>query len=39
MLKLGAPNGTVLQTIYSENIVSLLTKSAEQIMNVYKFRY
>ena len=32
----GAPDGTVLQNIYSADIVSWLTKSAEQIMNLNK---
>ena len=32
---LGAPSRTVLENIYSVDIVSWLTKSAEQIMNVY----
>ena len=31
----GAPDGTVLQNIYSAGIVSWLAESTEQIMNVY----
>ena len=34
--KPGAPNGTVLTNIYSTNLVSLLTKSAEHTMHLYK---
>ena len=33
----GAPSGTVLQDIYSADIVSWLVTSAEQIMNLYTF--
>ena len=32
----GAPDGSVLQNIYSADIVSWLAKAAEQILNLYK---
>ena len=35
----GTCDGTVLQNIYSVDIVSCLAKSAEQIMNLYTFLY
>ena len=36
MIWSGAPDGTVLQNIYSADNVSWLAKSAEQIMNLCK---
>ena len=35
----GAPDGTVLQDIYSADIVSRLAQPAEQIINLYPFWY